>query len=47
MPLPEQFDVFVDDRGELRCDHQLRLGSAEVLRLHYRMRSARGETPSP
>lgn len=48
VPLPEQFDVFVDDRGELRCDHQLRLGSAEVLRLHYRMRSADvPATPSP
>lgn len=40
VPLPERFDVFVDGRGELRCDHQLWFGSAEVLRLHYRMRSS-------
>ena len=38
VPLPEQFDVFVDADGDLRCDHQLRLGPSEVLRLHYRMR---------
>jgi hypothetical protein len=38
IPLPEQFDVFVDARGELRCDHQLCFGDAEILRLHYRMR---------
>lgn len=39
-PLPERFDVFVDAHGELRCDHQLRLGRAEILRLHYRLRPA-------
>lgn len=38
VPLPESFDVYVDRRGELRCDHVLRLGPAEMLRLHYRMR---------
>jgi len=44
VPLPEQFDVFVDARGELRCDHRLCLGNAEILRLHYRMRPSRGTT---
>jgi hypothetical protein len=38
VPLPERFDVYVDARGELRCDHRLCLGPAELLRLHYRMR---------
>lgn len=37
VPLPEQFRVFVDDRGDLRCDHRLCLGTAEILRLHYRL----------
>jgi hypothetical protein len=41
VPLPEQFDVFVDPAGELRCDHRLGLGRAEVLRLHYRLRPDR------
>lgn len=36
VPLPEQFRVFVDDRGDLRCDH-LCLRTAEILRLHYRL----------
>ena len=37
VPLPERFDLFLDDLGELRCDHQLQLWRAEVLRLHYRL----------
>lgn len=37
VPLPERFDVFVDRDDQLRCDHQLHLGRAEVLHLHYRM----------
>lgn len=41
VPLPEQFHVFVDAAGDLRCDHQLRLGTAEILRLHYRIRPTR------
>lgn len=37
VPLPEQFEVFIDEAGELRCDHRLGLWRAEVLRLHYRL----------
>ncbi|MGC3954713.1 MAG: hypothetical protein QM804_10820 [Propionicimonas sp.] len=37
VPLHEEFRVFVDDEGVLRTDHVLRLWSATVLRLHYRM----------
>ncbi len=37
VPLHEEFRVFVDDEGVLRTDHVLRLWSAAVLRLHYRM----------
>jgi hypothetical protein len=37
VPLPERFDVFADEVGELRCDHQLQLLGAEVIRLHYRL----------
>lgn len=38
VPLPERFEIFVDQAGELRCDHQLQLYRGEVLRLHYRLR---------
>lgn len=37
VPIHEHFHVFVDDVGVLRCDHELRLRRAEVLRLHYRL----------
>lgn len=37
VPLPERFEVFVDEMDELRCDHQLRLRNAEIIRLHYRL----------
>lgn len=39
VPLPERFDVYVDDGDELRCEHRLGLGPAECLRLHYRLRA--------
>jgi hypothetical protein len=35
--LREEFDVYVDDRGELRCDHRVRFLGLRVLTLHYRM----------
>lgn len=38
VPIHEEFVVFVDDRGDLRTDHELRVGPARALRLHYRMR---------
>ncbi|WP_353950266.1 hypothetical protein V6K52_11525 [Knoellia sp. S7-12] len=38
VPIHEEFIVFVDDRGDLRTDHELRVGPARALRLHYRMR---------
>ncbi|WP_210417297.1 hypothetical protein [Cellulomonas sp. Y8] len=37
IPVHERFYVFVDDEGVLRTDHDLRLGTLPVLRLHYRL----------
>lgn len=37
VPLRETFHVFVDEEGVLRTDHQLRLRSATVVRLHYKL----------
>jgi len=36
-PLRESFGVYVDDEGELRTDHELRVGPFRALRLHYRL----------
>ncbi len=41
VPLPERFDLAVDEDGMLRCDHRLDLGRSEVLRLHYRLQRGR------
>jgi hypothetical protein len=38
IPVAEHFHVYVDTEGELRCDHDLRLGRIPAVRLHYRMR---------
>lgn len=35
--LRENFRVFVDDEGIVRCDHQVRYLGFNVLRLHYRI----------
>ncbi|MCP2180272.1 hypothetical protein LY12_001534 [Prauserella alba] len=37
IPVHERFDVFVDDEGILRTDHELHLWRFPVLALHYRM----------
>ncbi|MBT0768261.1 hypothetical protein KIH74_04965 [Kineosporia sp. J2-2] len=37
VPLHETFTIFVDDEGVLRTDHSLRLWSATVVRLHYKL----------
>jgi hypothetical protein len=37
VPIHETFQVYVDSDGELRTDHELRLWSASVTRLHYKM----------
>jgi hypothetical protein len=37
VPLPERFEVFVDDEGVLRAEHYLRFLNWPVLHLHYRM----------
>lgn len=37
VPLHETFHVFVDDEGVLRTDHHLKLWSATVVRLHYKL----------
>jgi len=47
VPIHEEFIVFVDDRSELRTDHELRVGPARALRLHYRMRRGRVDTMAP
>ncbi len=37
VPIHERFRVYVDERGILRTDHELRLYRALALRLHYRL----------
>lgn len=37
VPLPERFDVYVDDEGVLRADHHLRFLKWGVLQMHYRI----------
>ncbi len=39
-PIHEEFRVFVDPDGVLRTDHVLRLWSATVVRLHYKLTRA-------
>lgn len=39
-PIHEEFHVFVDPDGVLRTDHVLRLWSATVVRLHYKLTRA-------
>ncbi len=39
-PLHETFHVYVDDRGVLRTDHELRLRTMLALRLHYKLERA-------
>jgi hypothetical protein len=36
--LHEEFDVYTDDAGSLRCDHIVRFLGITMLRLHYRIR---------
>jgi hypothetical protein len=36
--LHERFEVYRDDAGALRCDHEVRFLGLRMLRLHYRMR---------
>jgi hypothetical protein len=38
IPIAEHFHLFVDDDGDVRADHSLRLWSIPAVRLHYRMR---------
>lgn len=38
IPVNEEFHLYVDADGDLRCDHSLRLWSIHAIRLHYRMR---------
>lgn len=40
VPLHETFHVYVDGRGVLRTDHELRLRTMSVVRLHYRLERA-------
>lgn len=36
--LRERFEVYADEHGVLRCDHEVRFLGITMLRLHYRMR---------
>jgi hypothetical protein len=36
--MKESIHVYVDDAGELRAEHDLKLWGATFLKLHYRMR---------
>jgi hypothetical protein len=36
-PIIERFDVYVDQEGTVRTDHELRLWTIPALRLHYRL----------
>jgi hypothetical protein len=38
IPINEHFHVFVDNSGDVRCDHSLRLWNIPAVRLHYRLR---------
>ncbi|MDP9102238.1 MAG: hypothetical protein M3N21_08855 [Actinomycetota bacterium] len=38
IPIHEHFHLFVDDAGDLRCDHYVKLWDIPGVRLHYRMR---------
>jgi len=40
--LKENFRVFVDEEGIVRCDHQVRYLGFKVLRLHYRIERIQG-----
>lgn len=43
VPLPERFEVFVDEEGVLRADHVLHFMRWPVIQMHYRMeRKGRG-----
>jgi hypothetical protein len=43
VPLPERFEVYVDEEGVLRADHHLRFLKWAVLQMHYRIeRTTRG-----
>lgn len=37
IPILEHFHVYVDDEGDLRCDHDLRLRGVPAIALRYRM----------
>lgn len=37
VPLPERFDVYVDDEDVIRADHRLDLWRRPVLRMHYKL----------
>lgn len=39
--LVEELVLYVDDQGDVRCDHRLRFWGLPALSLHYRMRRAR------
>ena len=38
IPIAEHFHLYVDDEGDVRADHSLRLFNIPAVLLHYRMR---------
>jgi len=42
VPIAEHFHLFVDEDGDVRADHALRLWNIPAVRLHYRMRREGG-----
>src|SRR5258705_13921052 len=38
IPLNEHFHLYVDEDGDVRADHSLKLWNIPAVRLHYRMR---------
>jgi hypothetical protein len=37
VPIAEHVHLFVDDEGNVRCDHALKLWGILAVRLHYRL----------
>ncbi|MEJ7794010.1 MAG: hypothetical protein WKF50_00515 [Nocardioides sp.] len=42
VPIAEHFHLYVDEDGDVRTDHSLRLWNIPAVRLHYRMRPSVG-----
>jgi hypothetical protein len=45
IPIAEHFHLFVDDDGNVRADHSLKLWHITAVQLHYRIRPAPDRAP--